>query len=264
MGGFFCANSLLCASIPIVRSRLCLMTGVNGVNGFGEYDEGGIDELENGIAFNSGATDDELQNYRNRVIDPFVDNDDSNFNEVSIAPLPHLDKNTTSHSWLASSYLAPNESQKEFQFFNAFLQLGGGRSIQYTATLFNVNQSTIYAIYKKNAWKVRAADYDRYMMAEKVKLSQDARQQEHIMKLEEYRRNQECIGRQLSMNAAKIAQIADTTLNALLENGSNLEVKDLPGILNTAAKLADIGKQLQSSALGVDQLLMALEEADVD
>jgi hypothetical protein len=34
--------------------------------------------------------------------------------------------------------------------------------------------------------------------------------------------------------------------------------------LNSAAKVAEVAKSLQSNALGVDQLLIALEEADFD
>jgi hypothetical protein len=41
-------------------------------------------------------------------------------------------------------------------------------------------------------------------------------------------------------------------------------MRDIPGLLNSAAKLAEVGKSLQSGALGVEQLLVALEEADID
>ncbi len=84
------------------------------------------------------------------------------------------------------------------------------------------------------------------------------------MQLERYRQEQEAIGRQLSMNAAKIAQLANATLNTMLDNAENITVRDMPSMLNAAAKLADIGKQLQSTALGVDQLLVALEESEVE
>jgi hypothetical protein len=39
-------------------------------------------------------------------------------------------------------------------------------------------------------------------------------------------------------------------------------MRDLPALLNAAAKAADMGRNLQSSSLGVDQLLVALEEYD--
>ena len=48
----------------------------------------------------------------------------------------------------------------------------------------------------------------------------------------------------------------------MLDEDRTLDARDLPGMLNVAAKLADVGKNLQSTALGVDNLLVALEEAD--
>jgi hypothetical protein len=166
-------------------------------------------------------------------------------------------------SWSYRSRLAVNESEKEFRYFQSFIELGSSRSIHYIAQLFNLQASTIHNIYKKNNWKLRASDYDRHMLAKKIQLSQEARQQEHLQKLETYRAEQEMLGRQITINAGKIAQLANMTLNTMLENENAIPTRDLPAMLNAAAKLADVGKQLQSSALGVDQLLVALEEADI-
>jgi exopolyphosphatase/pppGpp-phosphohydrolase len=66
----------------------------------------------------------------------------------------------------------------------------------------------------------------------------------------------------MTTNAARIALIANQTLARLLEAEASLDVKDLPSMLNAAAKLAEVGKNLQSSALGVDSLLSALEEGE--
>jgi hypothetical protein len=50
----------------------------------------------------------------------------------------------------------------------------------------------------------------------------------------------------------------------MLDSEQNLDVRDLPSMLNAASKLAEVGKNLQSNALGVDQLLAAIEESEVD
>ncbi|MFN9912112.1 MAG: hypothetical protein ACK53L_05990, partial [Pirellulaceae bacterium] len=86
----------------------------------------------------------------------------------------------------------------------------------------------------------------------------------HMQKLEVYREEQEALGKQLSLNAARIAFLANSTLSKMLSEEQNLDVRDLPSILNTASKLAEVGKNLQGGALGVEQLLNAIEESEVD
>ncbi len=190
---------------------------------------------------------------------------DTALKEDIIAPVGMQQQNTQIYdSWLYRSRLAPNETEREYQYLETYLELGTGRSINYLSQLLNLQQSTIYNIYKRNAWKARCADYDRNMLAKRIKLSQDARQEEHIQKLEQYRQEQELLGKQLTINAGRILQLSNRTLNRLLECDSGLPFKDMVGMLNAAAKMADVGKQLQSSALGVDQLMIALEEADIE
>jgi hypothetical protein len=50
----------------------------------------------------------------------------------------------------------------------------------------------------------------------------------------------------------------------MLDSDQNLDVRDMPSMLNAASKLAEVGKNLQGGALGVDQLLAAIEESDAD
>ena len=120
------------------------------------------------------------------------------------------------------------------------------------------------AISKKNNWVQRASDYDIDMLQQKLKLEQDSRAIEHKKRLEAYRLQQEFLGRNLSANAAKLAALSQRTLDEYLENERSIDIRDIPSILNSAAKIAEVGKNLQSGALGVEQLLVALEEADFD
>jgi hypothetical protein len=159
---------------------------------------------------------------------------------------------------------AVNESQKEFELFAFFRDCGSGRSTQYISAVFNLQIPKVQAIYKKNYWAERVKDYDIDMLAEKLKLEQDARAVEHKKRLEEYRLQQEFLGRNLSANAAKLAALSQRTLDEYLESERAIDIRDIPGLLNSAAKIAEVGKSLQSGALGVEQLLVALEEADFD
>ena len=83
-----------------------------------------------------------------------------------------------------------------------------------------------------------------------------------MKKLEKYRQDQESLGQQMTLNAARIAFISNATLEKMLSSETDIDIRDLPSMLNTAAKLAEVGKTLQSSALGVDNLLAAIEEGN--
>jgi hypothetical protein len=179
--------------------------------------------------------------------------------DTQTTPTSHKDS-----SWFKRSYLAGNETDKEFQLFKLYCMYGGGRSLQYISTVSNVTPSTLSKLSIKNNWKRRAEDYDRSELVKKMQQVQTSKHELHLRKLEKYREEQEALGQQLTLNAARIAFLANSTLSKMLDEDRELDARDLPGMLNVAAKLADVGKNLQSTALGVDNLLVALEEADGD
>lgn len=195
-------------------------------------------------------------------------NEDVESNELEVNLVTRADEilnqNVFEKSYLFRCGGAVNESEKEFNIFSFYLECGSGRSTNYVAATFNLQVPKITAISKKNYWAQRTKDYDIDMLAEKLKLEQDSRAIEHKKRLEEYRLQQEFLGRNLSANAAKLAALSQRTLDDYLSSERQIDIRDIPGILNSAAKIAEVGKNLQSGALGVEQLLVALEEADFD
>lgn len=177
---------------------------------------------------------------------------------------PNHPNSKLDNSWLKRSYLAPNETDKEFELFKVYCLSGGGRSIQYISRITNVIPTTLTKIAQRNNWKRRVSDYDTAQLALKIKQSQNSKHQLHIKKLEQYREEQESLGKQITLNAARIAFIANSSLSKLIDQEHTLDVRDIPSMLNSAAKLAEVGKNLQSSALGVENLLAAIEEAEAD
>jgi hypothetical protein len=180
------------------------------------------------------------------------------------------DSNSLLHEHLATKSFfirqggALNETQKEFELFQLYAKCGSGRSYNYISAIFNLQEPKVAQIAKRNNWGERVADYDRNEFANKLQLEKDARAIEHKRKLEEYRSQQEFLGRALSHDAAKLAQLANRTLDEYLSSERVIDMRDIPSILNSAAKVAEVAKSLQSNALGVEQLLVALEEADFD
>jgi hypothetical protein len=166
-------------------------------------------------------------------------------------------------AWNRGGRFSRYETEKEFMLFEFWLNLQGGRSTtsyRYLSITYNLPEEHILKIATKNCWAKRAAEYDRHQLQLKLQLEQDERAKIHKQKLEDYREQQEFLGRSLSADAAKIAALVSQSLDSMLANNRGLDVRDIPAILNAAAKAAEMGRNLQSSALGVDQLLTALEE----
>lgn len=169
---------------------------------------------------------------------------------------------TDYQSWLQKPREAINETEKEYLIFKSWLESGTGRSKTYISKVYNLPESTIYKIATKNNWDLRASDYDRHQLQIMAAAENTRRAVEHRRKLEEYRQQQEFIGRSLSSDAAKLAAIVGNTLDRFMSSDREIDIRDLPAVLNAANKAAEVGRNLQSSSLGVDQLLTALEEVD--
>lgn len=172
--------------------------------------------------------------------------------------------NSSNYTWLKNSVLSPTETDKEFEIFSCFVRCGGGRTLTYVSQITNLGLDKVRKIAARNNWVQRAADFDRHQLSRRMAEVEGERHKLHLRKLEEYREQQETIGQQLSLSAARIAYLANRKLTNMLDSDQDLDTRDLPSLLNAASKLAEVGKNLQGNALGVDQLLAAIEEADVD
>lgn len=242
------------------------------VNEFGEYEDDEDADLEDSTDYvevepTETSTDPQepthsLTDTSNEVEEPA--------NQSNSLSEPQNLSNQTDRStnlnatWLKNSVLSPTETDKEFELFTCFVRLGGGRSIQYVSQITNFGIEKLKKVASRNNWVQRAADFDRYQLSKKMAEVEGERHKLHLRKLEEYREQQEQIGQQLSLSAARIAYLANRKLTNMLDSDQDLDTRDLPSLLNSAAKLAEVGKNLQGGALGVDQLLAAIEESEVD
>jgi hypothetical protein len=172
--------------------------------------------------------------------------------------------NSSNYTWLKNSVLAPTETDKEFEVFSCYVRCGVSRTLTYVSQITNLGLDKVRKIATRNNWVQRAADFDRHQLSRRMAEVEGERHKLHLKKLEEYREQQETIGQQLSLSAARIAYLANRKLTNMLDSDQDLDTRDLPSLLNAASKLAEVGKNLQGNALGVDQLLAAIEEADID
>jgi hypothetical protein len=165
-------------------------------------------------------------------------------------------------SWDYRSRLAPREGEKDFAMFCLYRDSGSGRSTKYISLIYNLSETRVLKIAARDNWGKRVADYDKYQLQLLMKEESNQRALEHKKKLEEYRLQQEFLGRSLTADAAKLAAIVSRSLDKFIAADGDIDIKDVPGILAAASKAGDIGRNLQASSLGVDQLLAALEEVE--
>lgn len=241
------------------------------VNEFGEYEEDDDQDLlaEDLLVEPLASVTEQIPQETDHTTNYNTNNaEDASKQSNSIPQAQNLSKTNRSssniHTWLKNSVLSPTETDKEFELFSCFCRLSGGRTIQYVSQITNFGIDKVKKIAVRNNWVQRAADYDRHQLSIRMAEVEGERHKQHLKKLEDYREQQENIGQQLSLSAARIAYLANRKLTNLLDSDQDLDVRDLPSMLNAASKLAEVGKNLQGGALGVDQLLAAIEEADVD
>lgn len=192
-----------------------------------------------------------------QVLDP-----SSEATQLAVVSNPGTNSSSSYQPWMKRSKFAPLETDREYLLFNTYLLNQGGRSLTCMSRVSNLGVQTLQKISVKNSWRQRAEEYDRYVLVNKLKQAETKRHEEHLKKLEQYRQDQESLGQQMTLNAARIAFLSSVTLEKMLTSEKELEIRDMPAMLNTAAKLAEVGKTLQSSALGVDNLLSAIEDSE--
>jgi hypothetical protein len=175
---------------------------------------------------------------------------------------------------------ATTESKFEYSLFQYYLKLGISRSLGMVFDFVNnssgnldgltvpskisVSFHKLKTIYKRNNWGERAKAYDFDNYNKDLIEAEKQREVEHREKLEEYRAKQEYIGAIASRNAAILLKMTNDKLVQMISSGETLRLEDLNSLGALAAKLADVGRNISSEALAVDQLLEVLESDEED
>jgi hypothetical protein len=225
---------------------------------FDEDEVNEVDELNETFDDDMQLVDEGFSSFAQDDATASIDSDSSSHTAVS--QFANYRESQENNSWDFRSRMAKLEGEKEYELFRFWLTLGSGRSHKFLSITYNQPESHILKIANRNNWAKRAADYDRHQLQLRLQLEQDERAKLHKQKLEEYRLQQEFIGRSLSANAAKLSALVANSLDKMMNQERELDIRDIPAVLNAANKAAEVARNLQSSALGVDQLLTALEE----
>jgi len=195
--------------------------------------------------------------HESNVLARFVNNEATTAN---VTPIEVFEDNDV--VWEFRKGGALNENEYEYNLFTTYLNLGGGRSKQYVSTLFKITKLRVEEIYRRNNWRYRSSIYDAKCLA---LANEDIDKQsilEHQKKLEQYRNQQEVIAQQASLTASKILSINLRKINEILENNETPTIQEVTFLGSLANKLAILGKDLGSQALGVDALLDAIDNVE--
>lgn len=154
----------------------------------------------------------------------------------------------------------PDEGSAAYAAFCAYRDLGVGRSLEraYRATKGQdkghvSGRWTLWA--KAYNWRDRAEAYDVHMERQARREKEAA----HLKALEEHRDRQRKLG---------IANI-DAATNVLIKINERLKtlepdeisVKHLPAFMRAAADMAEKGGNAEADSLGVDQVILSIENA---
>jgi hypothetical protein len=165
-------------------------------------------------------------------------------------------------AWEYKQGNAHNETESEYNIFKTYLRLGSGRSFPYILKLFNLRKGTLSRICTNNNWKYRTKLYDLETLAIEHRDIDKEAMQLHQNKLNQYRQQQEFIARLASDAAARLLVINTKRIDKLMTSDEIVTIDELIGLSGVAQRMANLGKELGSQALGVDALLEAMEDIE--
>lgn len=90
------------------------------------------------------------------------------------------------------------------------------------------------------------------------------REQEHLEALEEFRRESETLGRRQMAIARGMTQLASASVAEMLSNRALLRARELPSFISAACSMAAAAQHNWGRAIGVDRLLLTMEQAIAD
>lgn len=195
--------------------------------------------------------------------DQAEDNTESGATMLIVPPAGAAAPENNSRAWGFRQLRAYNETRKEWDLFKYYCGCGESRSITHVAQLFGLRPASVLAVSQKNHWILRSEAYDKFVLAKALRSEEKTRQAEHIRKLELFRQQQEFLGGAMTASAAKIMHLAQRRLDAMLsKDGAMISEAQLSQLMSVASKIAETGKTLTGTALGVDALLEAVESND--
>jgi hypothetical protein len=152
------------------------------------------------------------------------------------------------------------ETMRAYQAFRFYLEIGSERTIKKTAETCGsgIGYEMLRHYAKRFAWSKRASAYDAHIIdgwGLQVRNEFEATHKEALMK---FRVVQQQRAEGLGRVADLLIVVSTTTLQQMVAQESAVEPAQLAAIARTAAALAEAAMNTGAAALGVDDLIEAI------
>lgn len=151
------------------------------------------------------------------------------------------------------------ENIDAYRSFRLYLEMGRDRSHARLSEVTQYKTEKIKNWSARYCWAPRAAAYDAHQIS---LWSSEARQDfedSHKKELVKFKHDQQVRAEKLGKVADQLIQITSETLSDMIANGEPIESQQLAAVARTAAALAEAAMNTAATALGVDDLIEAIE-----
>ena len=154
------------------------------------------------------------------------------------------------------------ESPEAYRCFKIFLELGRERTLQRTADVAQVKRDKLGQLSGRYNWQERAAYYDAHMVELWGKQVKEEFESTHKKELMKFRKDQQRRAESLGQVADMLIEVTSETLQDMISSGERVDAQQLAAVARTAASLSEAAMNTAAAALGVDDLMEAINPED--
>ena len=150
-----------------------------------------------------------------------------------------------------------HESSTQYKAFQAYLH--GVRSYDGCAEVTDHAPETLRKWGRKYNWDRRCASWDTKEMAITIKEANKVERKRQRESIEEYRKANEDQAKMMMEVSGDLMGIIQKRLIQAQDEGENIPLGLISGLMRAAANISDSGRQSWATALGVGQLMEVVE-----
>ena len=153
-----------------------------------------------------------------------------------------------------------HESADQYKAFQEYLHMGGQRSFDPIAKMFQVDITTVRSWAKRYNWQKRAAQWDKEQVAMVWKDAEKIREQKHKQSIIEFRDASERQARMMMEISEDLLGVLTKRVKDAQQRGEEVPLPLVSGLLRATANITEQSRQAWASALGVEDMLQLVEQ----
>lgn len=153
-----------------------------------------------------------------------------------------------------------HESASQFKAFQEYLRMGANRSYEAIARQARVDTSTVRAWAKKFEWEKRAAQWDKEQVMVVWRDADKIREKRHKQSIMEFRDASERQARMMMEISEDLLGVLTKRVKDAHGRGEEIPMTLVSGLLRATANITEQSRQAWASALGVEDMLLLVEQ----